>query len=217
MVATSDRHSPSVRPPAISSSSSSFGSVASARASSSRLRCSSDRLPAGALACRSARSRPGFRRSDPTTSASRRRDPKAPATSRFSNTVSFSKGCGIWKVRPMPDRAARHRRHARHVAAVESGCVPLSAAILPVIRLNSVDLPAPFGPMMPSASPSPTAKRNLLGDRQGAEFLRDPSSSRIAKPIPPRTGGASTGPAPKIRRSLPSCRRSECSAPSCCR
>ena len=40
MVSTSASHSPSVRPPAISSSSSIFGSVASARASSSRLRSS---------------------------------------------------------------------------------------------------------------------------------------------------------------------------------
>ena len=31
----------------------------------------------------------------PATSASRFFDPKAPATSRFSNTVSFSNGCGI--------------------------------------------------------------------------------------------------------------------------
>ena len=47
------RASCSVSPPAISSSSSSFGRVASARASSSRLRSSSVRLPAGRLACAS--------------------------------------------------------------------------------------------------------------------------------------------------------------------
>ncbi len=35
---------------------------------------------------------------------------------------------------------------------------PASGRILPVIRLNRVDFPAPFGPMMPSASPSASSK-----------------------------------------------------------
>ncbi len=35
---------------------------------------------------------------------------------------------------------------------------PESASRLPVIRLNSVDLPAPFGPMMPKACPRGTSK-----------------------------------------------------------
>ena len=35
--------------------------------------------------------------------------------------------------------------------------VPWSGCTLPVIRLNSVVLPAPFGPMMPRASPWPSA------------------------------------------------------------
>ena len=52
MAATSSRHSCSVSPPAISSRSSSFGSVASARASSSRLRSSSVSEPASTLAFR---------------------------------------------------------------------------------------------------------------------------------------------------------------------
>src|SRR5262249_29462742 len=35
---------------------------------------------------------------------------------------------------------------------------PASASKLPVIRLKSVDLPAPLGPMIPTASPAVTAK-----------------------------------------------------------
>src|SRR5262249_4616905 len=35
---------------------------------------------------------------------------------------------------------------------------PASGRSSPVMRLNSVDLPAPFGPMMPSASPAATSR-----------------------------------------------------------
>ena len=38
---------------------------------------------------------------------------------------------------------------------------PPSGATSPVIRLNIVDLPAPFGPITPSASPSSTARVRL--------------------------------------------------------
>ncbi len=55
-------------------------------------------------ASRSGRYRPGSARNDRKRRTSRCREPKVPATSRFSKTVSFSKGCGIWNVRPMPVR-----------------------------------------------------------------------------------------------------------------
>ena len=63
MSATSASHSLSVKPPATSSSSSSFGSVASARASSSRLRSSSVSVPAGTLALSASPQRSSIARS----------------------------------------------------------------------------------------------------------------------------------------------------------
>jgi hypothetical protein len=57
----------------------------------------------------------------------------------------------------MPDRQ-RAIGGTRVTSLPRKRIVPPSVAILPVMRLNSVDLPAPFGPMMPSAAPSPTAK-----------------------------------------------------------
>ena len=124
IVSTSSWHSPSVRPPAISSSSSSRGSVASARASSSRLRSSSvsdagrlvgarQQMPVSLEDVGAAVARPR---------ASRLPLPKAAATSRFSNTVRFSNGCGIWYERPMPARQRCCGGVARDVAAVEADC-----------------------------------------------------------------------------------------------
>ena len=78
--------------------------------------------PAGALALSISpvSTRISAQRSD--TSASRWREPKAPATSRFSKTVSFSKGCGIWNVRPMPDRQRAIGGVRVTSLAAESGC-----------------------------------------------------------------------------------------------
>ena len=39
--------------------------------------------------------------------------------------------------------------------------LPLSGFSLPVIMRNSVDLPAPFGPMMPTIAPGGTWKESL--------------------------------------------------------
>src|ERR1700751_544018 len=178
MVSTRAWHSASVRPPAISSSSRIFGSVASARASSSRLRCKRPRLPAGWLA-RS--TRPVFTRMSAQRSlisASRLPEPKAAATSRFSKTVSFSKGCGIWNVRPMP---AVHRAMGgvRVMSLPENRIAPVSATRLPAIRLNMVDLPAPFGPMMPRASPSLTSKVTASATFSAPKLFDTSCSCRI--------------------------------------
>ena len=148
---------------------------ASARASSSRLRSSRVSVPATAVGLggeAGALEHVGAVRR--TISRSRRPRPKAAADERFSNTVRPSKGCGIWK-RPADAHAAarsRRRRGSRRGrrSAMRAG---IGQARSPVIRLNSVDLPAPFGPMMPSASPRATAKVDAVGDHQGAEALRD--------------------------------------------
>ena len=52
--------------------------------------------------------------------------------------------------------AAGARRRVRDILTVK-WTLPVSGFCSPVMRLNSVDLPAPFGPMMPSASPGATS------------------------------------------------------------
>ena len=165
-------HSPSVRPPAISSSSSSFGSVASARASSSRLRSSRVRLPAGTLA----RSREPGLDQDVGAALGDVRAPSAPsrrlaATSRFSKTVSLPKGCGIWNVRPMPVGAAPHRRQARDVPAAEAD----AAAVEREIAGDQVEQRRLAGAVRPDDAERLAlvdVERDRVGDLEGAEALR---------------------------------------------
>ena len=126
---TSSSHSPSVSPPAISSSSRRRGSVASARASSSRLRSSSVSVPARRFGERQqAGALRGCRRSARRPRARALSRPCVAPTSRFSNTVRFSKGCGIWNDRPMPARRARCGGARGDVAAVEADACRSPAA-----------------------------------------------------------------------------------------
>ena len=112
MRSTSAAVSCSTRPPATSSSRSTRGPVASARASSSRLRSSSVRLRRGGWPCRRGRSAPAVRRSRHRRRArsGRRRTPRPPT--RFSNTVMPPNGCGIWneRARPMRQRCSGFMR-----------------------------------------------------------------------------------------------------------
>src|SRR3981189_2842883 len=67
------------------------------------------------------------------------------------------KGCGTWKERAIP--MAQRRAGESGVTSRPSNTTrPPSGATVPVMIPNSVVLPAPFGPMMPSASPSPSAR-----------------------------------------------------------
>ena len=53
-----------------------------------------------------------------------------------------------WKVRPMP-RAQTSCGFSPPISLPAKRIAPWSAARKPLITLNSVVLPAPFGPMMP--------------------------------------------------------------------
>src|SRR6185369_7997857 len=140
-----------VRPAIASSSSNTLGSVASARAISSRLRpgVPSERAGASASlimptrsstarALLSACARCGVRRNAPIIT--------------FSSTVMPSKVCGTWKVRARPSRAL-----ASGVMPVMSwpsnSTLPEVETRSPVRQLKKVDLPAPFGPIKPRMSP----------------------------------------------------------------
>src|SRR5207253_4040919 len=70
------------------------------------------------------------------------------ASSMFSSTVSSPSSREIWKVRTRPIRArssARRPRMLRPSKITSPDC----GASSPPSTLKSVDLPAPFGPMMP--------------------------------------------------------------------
>ena len=169
--ATSSPHSPSVSPPAISSRRRSRGSVASARASSSRFRSSRVSVPARRLASGRSPVRSRIDAQESTASLSRRRPAKAAPTSRFSNTVRLTNGCGIWNERAIPARA-RACGDARVVYPRRRGrTVPPSGRSAPAMRLKSEDLPAPFGPMMPSAAPASPSEVELVRDDDRAEGL----------------------------------------------
>jgi hypothetical protein len=64
--------------------------------------------------------------------------------------------------------------------------LPLSGVMLPATRLNSVDLPAPFGPMSPVIEPRSTRSEQLLTARKPPKRLLTFCTSMTAsKDTPP--------------------------------
>src|SRR5712691_106091 len=164
------------RPAMVSSSRSSLGLVASARATSSRLRSGKVRDDAFwcRLPSRSSRSitSPAATLAFPTSAARS----SAPTTT-FSSTVSAGNGRTIWKVRPMP------RRHASSgvtpsMRAPAKRIVPSSGGNAPAIILNSVVLPAPFGPITAKIAPSGTVKLTSWTARTPLKRFDRPCTSR---------------------------------------
>src|SRR5258708_30775079 len=77
-----------------------------------------------------------------------------------SRIVISSKVAGTWKVRPMPSRACASGEAS--VTSVPAKMTrPLFGARSPTRQLKKVDLPAPFGPISPMISPSPTVSSAL--------------------------------------------------------
>ena len=74
----------------------------------------------------------------------------------FSATVSDRATVGCWKVRARPSRV-RACTGAVVTGRPASSTSPAVAWVCPLITSNSVVLPAPFGPAMPSTSPAPTS------------------------------------------------------------
>src|SRR5882672_3962092 len=56
---------------------------------------------------------------------------------------------------------------------------PASARRSPLIRLNSVVLPAPFGPSTPSVSPAATDSEMLSATLSAPKLLQTPSRARM--------------------------------------
>src|ERR1700732_4804359 len=140
-----------VSPAIASSSSSTLGSVASARAISSRLRPGVPSDRAGACANLPMPTRSSTARALLSASDLREVRRNAPIIT-FSRTDMPSKVCGTWKVRA---RAISARASgARLVMSRPSNKTrPDVDNRSPVRQLKKVDLPAPFGPIRPRMSP----------------------------------------------------------------
>src|SRR5260370_15466309 len=140
-----------VRPAIASSSSRTFGSVASARLISSRLRpgVPSDRAGASASLLMPTRSSTARARASASVRWDVRRN--APIIT-FSSTDMPSNVCGTWKVRARPS-CARASGVKLVMSWPSNKSVPDVEKSSPVRQLNRVDLPAPFGPIRPRMSP----------------------------------------------------------------
>ena len=165
------RTSAGVRPASASSSSSSRGSVASARAISSRLRpgvpseragdparCDRPVKSSTSSALRIASARCGWRRKAPTMT--------------FSTTVMSSNVTGTWKVRAMPSLAWASGL-ARVTSWSRKRIVPAVGSASPARQLKKVLLPAPLGPIRPTISPSRHVEVGAIHRAEGAERLDD--------------------------------------------
>src|SRR5580704_2175878 len=140
-----------VRPAIASSSSSTLGSVASARAISSRLRPGVPKERAGASASRVMPTRSSTARALVSASARWEARRNAPIIT-FSSTDMPSKVCGTWKVRARPS-CARASGEKCVMSCPSNSTSPDVASRSPVRQLKNVDLPAPFGPIRPRMSP----------------------------------------------------------------
>src|SRR5437667_552336 len=166
--------------PAITSSSKrSVGSVASARASSSRLRSARVRREASSEARSTSATRSRTARAAASASAMAGWRASA-ATFTLSSTESRAKGRTIWKVRARPSRQmscglSPPRRRSRNRIS------PSSGARNPESRLKTVVFPAPLGPMRPTISPSATVRSSPSTARRPPKRLESPrTSSRLS-------------------------------------
>ncbi len=78
-------------------------------------------------------------------------------------------------------RWVRLRVGIRVMFAPNSSTDPLSGVISPVMRLNKVVLPAPFGPMISRRSPGADIETDVRGDAQAAERLAEVGDDERAR------------------------------------
>src|ERR1700681_449006 len=184
-----------VRPAIASSSKRPLGSVASARAISSRLRpgVPSDRAGASASLLMPTRASTARARVSASARCEVRRN--APIIT-FSSTDMPSKVCGTWKVRARP-RCARASGVKLVMSWPSNITLPEVDNRSPVRQLNKVDLPAPFGPIRPRMSPCssvteaastalklPKAFVTLRASRSMGCSFRDDRRRVLAAPCP---------------------------------
>src|SRR6185437_5267963 len=93
----------------------------------------------------------------------------------------FGRSFTCWKVRAMPARAIRRCFHLA-ISVPRNVMWPRSGARAPVIRLNIVVLPAPFGPMKPRISPAPISKLTSLTAMSPPNRRVAPATARSGLP-----------------------------------
>src|SRR6185312_8268243 len=114
------------------------------------------------------------------------------AACTFSNTVSFGKMLVRWNERPMPMPQMRCGG-TPVMSRLSSSTRPALGGKCPVMRLNSVDLPAPFGPMTAAICPSATARLTSATARKPAKDLLRPCTSSTGAPPGPSAKSADAG------------------------
>ena len=85
-----------------------------------------------------------------------------------SSTVRAGNRRASWNERPRP-RQARSATERPEMSSSPRSTVPRSAGTKPEIRSNSVVLPAPLGPMMPTISPGRGREGDVVDRGQAAE------------------------------------------------
>ena len=138
-------------PPAGSSSSSSRGPEASARASSIRFRVPNGSPAAGRYA---SPERPTY-----SSSSAALRSPRRACAPTFtlSSTESVGQSATFWNVRATP-RLTTRCTGVRSRSSPSKTTRPSSGLYRRVITLNAVVFPAPLGPISPTISPAGTSK-----------------------------------------------------------
>src|SRR5215471_14319966 len=143
-------------PAMTSSRRSTVGRMASARASSMRLRSGTLRPSAAVCARWASETKSSTSSARQRASARERAPPRAPnkaPTITFSMTVRLRKGLTIWKVRLTPRRPMACGERPR-IEPPRKRTSPAVHGRAPVTRLTRVVLPEPLGPMSPRISPS---------------------------------------------------------------
>src|SRR5213594_3156978 len=92
-------------------------------------------------------------------------------TRTFSITVRRGNGFITWNVRPMPSSARRYAG-ACVISRPWKKMRPPETRSAPLTRLKNVVLPAPFGPMSPTISPSSAANSTSLTATRPPNSLR---------------------------------------------
>ena len=103
----------------------------------------------------------------------------------FSRADSSEKSRMFWNVRAIPRRAIWCGR-AVVMSVPSCNSEPDVGGVMPVTTLNSVVLPAPFGPITPNTSPAFTANETPSTAVTPPKRRVSPLTSRAAVTRPPR-------------------------------
>ncbi len=134
-----------------------------------------------------------------------------PATMRWSRTVMPPNSSIRWNVRPSPRRARRYRGY-REMSVPSNMTLPWSGCSMPSRQLKNVVLPAPFGPMSPTASPASTSTETSSSALMPAKRFEMPRASSSVM-----ASRASWSPRPRVSPGRPGpAAGSRCRPPTGC-